>query len=366
MIPVNNKISIRQLQVLLILEIFGMGVIILPRRVATFANQDGWIVIILGTLLVLVYTFLITYVGKIFPNDSFKTYCSKVLSKPVGIFLTLVFVIKILITTALELRFFGEVIGEVLLPKTPLFIISLTMLSLCGYAASKGFEARAKIAEILIVAMLVPLIIVFLSSIMGTDFTNLMPVMDTPLPNLLHGAFFIGVSFTGLEFLLLVNPYSNNPKNVQKGAFVAIIITGFLMLLITILSIAKFGYYDLKLQSWPVIEMMDMVQMPGSFMERQGALIISFWIISIFAMVNAGLFFSCLLLKDVFCGVFKKVTHSNYIIACIVIIFAISFLPRNINHIIKLMDLVFIMFTIFYFFFIPLLLIIIAKIRRLG
>ena len=42
----NDKISVRQLQVLLILDIFGTGVIVMPRIAASIAGENGWLVAI--------------------------------------------------------------------------------------------------------------------------------------------------------------------------------------------------------------------------------------------------------------------------------------------------------------------------------
>ena len=41
MLSINEKISLRQLQALIILSAMGTGVIVLPRRVAEIACSDG-------------------------------------------------------------------------------------------------------------------------------------------------------------------------------------------------------------------------------------------------------------------------------------------------------------------------------------
>jgi spore germination protein len=360
MLSFNDKISIRQLQILLMLEIFGVGVIILPKKVSQYANQDGWIIIILATLLAMFYAYIITSIAQMFPKQSFTEYSSKILSKPVGVILTFGFILKILINIAMELRFFGEIIKKTILPETPFYIICFVMLSIGGYAASKGFETRARIAEILILIVLLP-IAIFSLSLKDIDFSNLLPMLQTPTNEYFKGAYFTVIAFTGIEFCLLVYPYMNNPKKVQRGVLEVIGYIGIFMLVITVITIAKFGPDNLKRQNWPVLEMMEMINLPGSFIERQDALIISFWIISVFAIVNAGLFFSSILLKDVI----KRGKHSHYILVCLAIIFAISFIPNNVNDILNIMNAVFLTLGISYLFIIPFLLLIVAKIRRI-
>lgn len=362
MLSLNDKISVRQLQILLILDIFGTGVIILPRRVAEFVNQDGWIVIILTTILAMGFAFIVTSIGRMFPKDTFLTYCAKIVSKPIAIALSLGLVIKIIVNISMELRFFGEILRQTMLSKTPFGVICTGMILVSAYAAAKGIEAQARMAEILIFLVFVPLTFVFLIAALDVDFSNLLPVMVAKPNDLLRGSFFTGVAFNGLEFGLLVFPYMQRPKHVRKGLIHAVSLIGAFMLMITVITIAKFGPFDVKRQIWPVLEMMDVIDFPGAFIERQDALIMSFWIISVFSIVAAGLFFSSVLLKDVF----KKATHSTYILICIPIVVGISYMPKNVTAVYSIMDFMYITFGIAYLLVIPVLLLVIAKLRGLG
>lgn len=361
MLSFNDKISIRQLQILLILEIFGVGFIILPKKVALFANQDGWIIVILSTIIAMIIALTITSLAQMFPKDSFYDYSSKIMSRPIGLILTLGFILKIILTVAMELRLFCEIIKETILPRTPFSVVSFVMLLASGYCASKGFETRARLAEILIIIVFLPLTIILLFSLLKLNFSNLLPILINSNTDFIRGAFLSTIFFTGIEFCLLVYPYVNNPKKVQKSVIATILYIGLFMLFITIITIAKFGAENLKHQSWPLIEFIEMINLPGSFMEGQGAAIMSFWIISVFAFVNASLFFLSLLVKDVI----KKGSTENYIIIGLIAIFIVSLLPQNIDDVLKIMNLIFITLGIAYLFILPFIMLIVAKLRRL-
>lgn len=362
MFSMNGKISLRQMQILLILDIFGVGVTMLPRRVAEFAGQDGWVLIILGTIIALIYLYVIVKTASLFPNDTFIDYSSKILGRPLGILVSAGFIIKIVVSLSLELRVFGEIIKQIMLFNTPFGFVAICMLLLGGFAAAKGYESRGRIAEILIFIIFIPLIFVFGVAITDVDFTNLKPFFTAPIDSYIKGGFFTAFSFSGIEFLLLAFPYLRRHKNAEKASSQAIIVIGIMMLLITIIAIARFGPFDIVHQMWPVLEIMDTIDLPGSFIERQDALIMSFWILSIFVIVNAGIFFSSLLFKDIV----KKGKQSMYIAILIPIIYFISFLPKNIAETYKLMDTVYYTFGTAYLIVIPLIMLIIAKVRKLG
>ncbi len=362
MFSLNNKISIRQLQALLLLDVFGTGVIVLPRIAAEYANQDGWVIIVVATMIAALYGYAITSIGRMFPNESFVSYCSKILTKPIGILISLGFVFKIIIMIAMELRSFGEIIKLTMLYETPFAVVCISMLLVGGYAAAKGYETRARMAEILVVLAFAPLIFVFLIGMVDIDFSNLRPTLVAEPQNILMGGFVSSRAFTCIEFCLLIYPFMQNPKNVRRGVTQIIFIIGGFMLFITAITIAKFGPFDVVRQMWPVLEMMDVIDLPGSFIERQDAFIMSFWIISVFAIVNAGLFFSSIILKDVI----HKGKHSTYILISILAAYGISFIPNNISEVYQVMDFMFITFGVAYMFVIPLVLLVVAKLRGWG
>lgn len=359
----NNFISLRQLQVLLILDIFGMGITILPRKVTEIAGQDGWFLIFIGLILALICVWLINSVARLYPNDNFVEYSCKILGKPLGILVSCGFIIKIILNIAFDIRIFGEIIKEEVLFNTPFWVIALIMLIIGSYAASKGFEVRARISEILVFVVFIPLIFVFFIAIFDIDFTNLKPVFENiNLNTSIRGGYYTFFYFSGIEFLLLSYPYLKEKKKIMKATICATTLVGLIILLISTLTIARFGKYDIVHQMWPVLEIMDTIDLPGSFIERQDALIMSFWIISIFMIINSGMFFSSLIFKNIV----NKGSHTMYIIICLCIIFAISFLPQNIAQIYKYMDLVYIIFGTAYLFIIPLIMLVVAKIRGLG
>ena len=128
MFSTNNKISVRQLQTLLILDIFGMGITSLPGKMTETAGQDGWLALIIGTLPACFSAFLITRLCSVFPEEGFVRYSRKLLSYPIGTLLSLGLVLKIIAALSMQLRIFSEIIKQLMLFETPIWLISLCML----------------------------------------------------------------------------------------------------------------------------------------------------------------------------------------------------------------------------------------------
>jgi len=358
----NNKISLRQLQALLFLEIFGFGVTALPRRVAESAGQDGWVGVLLATVMIIPIVAIISHITKLARGRSFHDFACMVISKPLGIIISLIFCIRLVLLASGNLRIFAEITRQTMLPTTPFAVVFVSMLMLAAYGAAKGIETRARMAEILILVVLMPLIFVFGISGRDIDITNLAPVMVTPFENIVSGSFSAFFAFSGIEVLLLVSPYLSRPKHLTKSAAQVTITIGIFMAIVTAVTIARFGPKGIIHQMWPVLKMMDTISLPGSIIDRQGALIMTFWIISAYATINAALFFSSLLLKDVV----GRGQHSGYILALVPIIAILAHLPENLVTVYDLHMLANSTFGLATMVGIPLLLFIVAKIRGKG
>ncbi len=362
MIFTNDKISLRQLQILIILDAFSTGMIIFPRRLSLFANQNGYIVMLIATLIAMFYMYIIMSVGRIFPNDNFVTYTKRTLTKPVAYLVSLGFVLKIIINLTSELRLYSEVINDTLLFKTPVIIISISMLLVSIYCASKGIETRARVSEILIILVILFLGLVIAMLTFKADFSNLKPVLNTSPTLLVSGSIKSIGAFIGIEYGLLIYPYLRDKKNARHASIVAVFFHGIVLTIITILCITKFEYLTLQRQLYPVLELINTIELPGTFIERQDSFVISFWIIGVFTTISAGLFFACILLKDLF----KKGSHLTYILICSLIILFLSTTTDSIAEVFFTIEFISLALNLFYSLILPVIIIFVAKMRKVG
>ena len=364
MIFENDKISMRQLQALLILDILGACITNIPKKAVAYAVQDGWISTLVSLLLACASVYLITTSGKILAGRQFTEYAGIILGKPLGALLAAGLFVKIAVCTGMQLRLFGEIVRQIMLPNTPIGVVT-ALIAISGLAAAAaGYEARARAGEILVFVVTVPMLILLAFVAFTADFTNLLPLFKSHPADIARGGAANMAAFTGIEFLYLVFPFirSGGWKEVRPAAIKAVTAAGALALIITVVTIAKFSPAVLATEKWPLIQLMDSAGTPGSFLERMDAVLMSFWIVSAYAMVSAGVFFSALLTKSVI----KAGGYRGHAVFCALLVFAVSFAAANEDTANAVLNFMFAYFGGFYYFIIPVLLICVAKIRRLG
>lgn len=292
----NNKISLRQLQALLLLDLLGTAVITLPRRTADVAGVDGWAGVMVGGILLLGVLWMFTALLAKTPRITVVELCMSHFGRPAGILLSLGLGIKLLLTSGLELRIFCEMINQTMLFRTPVWITAGAMALVCVCVAAGGYECRARAAEILFVLVILPLLFFLTIAAFSVDYSQLQPVFHAGARPIGRAGVVTLFSFQGIEALLLVYPYLSEPDKARKSLFSAGLLLLGITTAITILTIAWFGDITVKSKLFPVLQMLDSIDVPGAFWNRQDIFMLWFWTVSVFASVSAGLFFASIIM----------------------------------------------------------------------
>lgn len=358
----NERISIRQLQILLILTLFSSVSLILPRITTEHAKQNGWLLVVGATCLTILYGYIITTLGKLFPDKTIVEYSSEILSKPIGLLLCFALVIKLIVFVSLHIRIFGELVKQTLLKDTPIEVIMIVMLFAVVYLTRKGYEARARIGELIIFLALIPIIFVLIFALPDMRLHNLAPLFTLEYKDFFLGSLWLSVMMTGIELLYIAIPYLRTKKHVTKAVIQSVIFVGVLNLIIDVMIIGVFGPNETSKNIWPVMTIMQVIELPGAFIARQDALMMSFWILITFALINCYIFFISILLSRIFKT--KKANWVNLVI--LPFIYVISLIPNNVPQTFEVFKMMTKYTGIIFVLPVPLLLLTVAKIRRLG
>jgi len=244
----NEKISLRQFKRIIVFDLFSISGLIIPRIAVDFAGRDGFSAIILGTIIALIYAAIII---KLFACCVFAT------------------------------RLFGEVINETLLVDADPRLIIIMLLLISAYAASKGFEVRARIVEVLYFIVIVPLLIFLILGLRDADMSNLMPIFTERPVDIVTGGYAVFLTFSLLELILFTAPFIQVSKtNVSKERSIfsyvvqALIIGGIMDILLFIITVGILGMEETKEKIWSTVSIIQLIKLPGGFIQRHDAYIL--------------------------------------------------------------------------------------------
>lgn len=358
----NGRVSVRQVEILLILQMFNTSILLLPREAARYAGRDGYVLPMAALILGIIYLYAITSLTGRFKGDTIVEFAPKILPKFIAYIVIGLFAVKVLVLTGLEIRMFGEMVSQVMLPKTPLPVIILTMLVTAAYLVKSGIEGTARMAEVLLYFIFLPLTLVFVFIVIKADYKQLMPFFETDAISIGKGAFAVSLSFIPIEFMLVLTGLMKKPEKAKRAMFIALIITAVLETIIIVLTFAGIGVNEAKRQIWPVLTLMQSVQFPGSIIENQEILMMTSWVFSIYMYISSGIYFTSLIGSRVF----KFRRENVFILPIIPIVYFIAIFPRSLVEAYKYYVSFQYYFGVWFLAPVPIILLILAKMRKVG
>ncbi|WP_408007523.1 endospore germination permease [Pseudalkalibacillus sp. A8] len=357
----DNKISLRQFTCLVTLFVIGDTIIFVPSYVTSLGKQDAWLSAIFagffGIFLVTLYSFL----GKRFPSMNIISIGEKVFGLWVGKIIGVLFVFFFLIDSGGILWDLGDFMTTQIMPETPINAILILFLSIVIIGIKIGLEPLARAAEIYFPIVILLFLILVISVSREIKPENIQPILEDGVKPVLGGSLPLIGFYLESVILLMVLPYVNQVKRIKKGYVIGMIIGSSFLLIVILLSILVFGTHLTSNNIYPTYVLARKINI-GDFFQRVEAVLAFIWILTVYFKLTicfyaaAAGFGQILKIKD-----YKVLTFP---LAVIVYVLALIIAP-NITYIGDFLLSIWWAFTFSYGLFLPLLLIAVAKLRKI-
>lgn len=325
----NRKISLRQVQGLLLLDCFGTAVLFLPAELAQLSGRSCWLVALGGGLAFALLSLLLTHVGKRLPRGTVVEWCRGAFGGFFGTVILIGLAAKLLFDGLLELRLFSEIVCRSMLPNTPVWVISLVILAVAGALAAQGTECRGRAAEVLFFVVALPLAVILIAVAISSRYHRILPLELPSLEGLGRGFLAMSIVFQGLTFLYFIFPDVERPTKAPRAVLLSSLVTTAAVTVIVFLCLAVYGEGVLAGKLLPALQMMERVSFTGLFLTRQDVLLLWFWMASVCVFLSGTLFYGSLLGVRLFRQQEEK--RKNWLWVCLAALFAASFLPENLS-----------------------------------
>lgn len=308
----EGKISSRQLRRAIFIETFGTGALSVP-ALACYKGQSGfWALIFYGIFLAGTTAFFV-----LFSEKGWKE--SEILSQKQMI----LYVIRFFINAAALFYFFGKTIQTVYMPESGLFFILFPAAVLLWYSLHTTLQKRARFVELIFPWIIITVLIAIILSFSGIKRT--IPagkiiwkgIFSDNLFQSMGNGYLLLLCSSPIEFLLFTGSAASavseknsqqqastekNRKNTSHLSQVAVAVVGtFLCNAVFIfLAVQTLGQTLTSQSAWPVIKMMQLIRLPGGFLERFDILPAVFWILCMIAVLSGYLYYGKYLLEHFF------------------------------------------------------------------
>ncbi|MBA2937232.1 endospore germination permease [Paenibacillus sp. CGMCC 1.16610] len=286
----NNKITPVQVFMFFSQVSYSTTIGIFVRQIIKQAQFSAWIAIILGGFVGLVISYCSYLLCIRRPTLFFGQYGKDIMGKWIHYPLFTTVILANLICGALVLRYLSDFIGEIYLPGTPNWIISILFTFCSVRAVRSGAITLFRSAQGLFFFSITAIFILPIIPIKDLNFDMAVAFIHTfNMPGSWNGAMIMGSLIGEMGYIVYFYPYLVQPSNLMKSFSWATITVVFITLTDVISTILLFGPELTENLSSPTLEVIRYTRL-GSFLENLDPLLLVFWIYSMFLKVSLFLY----------------------------------------------------------------------------
>lgn len=270
-----------------------------PRSIVVKSGTAAWIQMIYMSLITLIIFFLTVKVYEKAGMNNIVNIADKIggrwLKIGIGIALTVVLGLNMTV----NMRFFPESVNAILLPETPMEFILLLFAICIAFGAYMGIESIARVN-----AMFLPIAGLFLIGFLvllipHIQITNMYPVLGTGTYNIFVRGWGELRVFADIIVLNILLPFCKNRKQAISSGYRAIIISGIIGTLISVMYVMIFPYPTSTEFLTPIYMMARLLRI-GRYFQRLEAFFEFIWSIAMLIYASLYLFAICHVWKEMF------------------------------------------------------------------
>lgn len=291
----QNMINSQQFGKLLLLLILGSAFIFIPEGIA---GRDAWLATLLASLSGLYVIFATITLQNMFPGMSIIKISTQVLSKPVGLFLSLIYSWVVFFVATLYL-YDMILLMLIIFPQfTEIVLITVIILAI-SYIIYQGIESLARLGEILVWIVL-PLVLAAITIPFFTiaNLQSLTPMLADFKPVITGALFGSNWPYGEISLMAMLLPFVGDLKHNKKTIYIWFFIGVIIFAIRSILVIAVLGQELMQLSRFPLYDVLLLIRF--STFQRVELFFFVMWSITNFMAITLSYQSLILCLKDLF------------------------------------------------------------------
>lgn len=347
---------------MLILTMSGYSLTSLPKKAVEASGTGAWFSLLVLAIIIAFGSILATTLNKKFEGKTIYEYSSLLIGKIGGKTIAVIFSLYFMLGIILLVRFTTTFIVSSFLPLTPLAVISLLLVVTTSYIGSRGITNIARMCEIFGIVFIIIMVLLHIIMLFFGDVKYIMPFFEiSQVKRYLTGMSKLLVPFLGTEIILLI-PFGKSNKKSTSAAFCAIIALGLFYILSVESSTMITGPLSIVTTENALVEALRETRIPMTFLLERPDLL--------FIMVGISGFISTLsvvfhMMNSSFSHLIMNKSNNNLMPILAPVVFLISTFALNDKSARFIMDNILPFFGLLVALFIPIIMLIITKAKKL-
>ncbi|MBM7703604.1 GerAB/ArcD/ProY family transporter [Metabacillus iocasae] len=314
----TTNISTNQLFFLILQTQIGIGILALPYNLFKTAKTDGWISIIIASMIVQLLIVCYWWLTRRFPKKTLFEINIAILGRFIGNGLNIGYIIYYVLVSSVVTSLYVNVLKRWVYHVTPVFILVLLLAVVALYYAKEGLRNIGRFF-VLVSVLLVIIVILLLSAYTTADIRYLFPIGQHGIKNIVSASKDGIIAMLGFEIILVLAPFVKaKSTTVLKVVSLSNFVVMLLYVYIIITCYLFFSPDEIPIVPEPVLYVLKASKF--SFIERIDLVFLTVWIVSAITSLIMYVFICGMGMKVLF----KKKTHRPFIPIIILMVVILS------------------------------------------
>lgn len=361
----KGRISPLELSILAILFTIGTTILAIPSVMTAKAGQDAWLSSLIGVFLVGMLAYFFVICTKAMKRETYINYLERVYGKIIGKIIGVLYVYFGFVGTTSLIFQFSDFVTTHMLIDTPIEVLNIMLAIVVILVVRAGLEVLARTGELLLPWLLFLFIALVIFLIPQTEPDRISPLYEASIVTHLSAAtdFLAFAGFPLVMFLMFYPGSINRPDKTKWNFVIGTVIGAAVVGVLVLLCILVLGAPATARQVFPSYVLAKSVSL-FDIIQRIEAVMASMWILTIFFKTSIY-FYGCVI------GLAEILAVKNYRFLVIpmgllAIVFS-NFVYPNVSYMAYWDDSYWVPYSMIMGFFIPLLTLIVDKIKsRIG
>ncbi len=283
----DENVTSKQVAFIIFGVLVGYGIVSLPKKMAEQAGTGGWISLLIATIISLLVTYIIIYLGYTFENKTLYEYSQILLGKTITYIIIWIYIVYFFGISSMVTRISCELIKQSILLRTPIWGLCLTMQVVVFYAIKKKLKVIARVCEIYGIVIAFAVLAIAILTFSQGQLINIRPLVDR------HKTFTyfkalrrLILPFLGLEVITYIPLSRDNNKKVYIYSLMMVTFIGLLYIAngeacISVMGVKKIVYYKQAL-----IATIRRIEVPYlEFLKRLDGIFLTSWIMAVYCTI---------------------------------------------------------------------------------
>ncbi|CQR46972.1 Spore germination protein YndE [Paraliobacillus sp. PM-2] len=237
----KGKISAFQMAIMMYPVILATAILSLPSTIAKYAMNDLWVSPLWASLSGFLTVYIVYHLHTLYPKQNIIQCSEQIIGRIPGKILGLFYLFYLLIATGDIMRGYGEFIVGALLPKTPLFIVIITMILVSGFAVRGGVEVIGRTAQIFVPIFIISLILLLLFLLPELELSYIFPLFENGIKPSIMGASSPQAWFGEFFLISFLLPFLSDIKKGRKWSMISVFAVMITMVITNLVILFLFG-----------------------------------------------------------------------------------------------------------------------------